>query len=115
MAVEVRFAPHFEEVSLSLGATPDNMKSAQSNVELALAGRSDLVNVMDIRITMTNPHFRHWQRVKVLKSGIRTIFEAWQDDNNNVIVLVHAAAPRQSDTYEDIEKLWKQYRTRITP
>ena len=114
MAVIVKKAPHFDEESSKLGATPENIKSAESALELALAGRKDLVSVMDIKVTQQDPNSRHWRRIKVLKSGVRVVFEAWFE-NEDLIVLIHCVMPKASWTYEEIVSLWQKYRTRIAP
>lgn len=112
MAVIVQRASHFEEVPKSLGATPDNMKSAESAIGLALDEREDVVDVKDIRVTQEDPLYRHWQRVRVFQSGVRVVFEAWREEKD-IIILIHCVVPRASWTYDDIGKLGLKYRTSI--
>ncbi len=114
MAVIVKKAPHFDEESSKLGATPENIKSAESAIELALAGRKDLVSVMDIKVTQQDPNYRHWRRIKVLKSGVRVVFEAWLE-NEDIIVFIHCVVPKASWTYDEVEALWQKYRIWIAP
>jgi hypothetical protein len=104
-------AEHFEAVSRQFGATQENIRSGRSFVELAIQGRADLVDLETVEIT-TGTEYRPWIRIKAKKAGIRILVEQYKSGNEVVIVL-HAVIPRDAHTYEAVEKLWKQYRSKV--
>lgn len=112
MAVRIIEAAHYESESKAQGATPENMKAARSLVQAALDGRDDIVSYELVRNTASEPEYRPWIRVRDIKSGIRVIIEIHQEDDDD-IVLMHAVLPRDSHTYDEIEKLWRQYRSKL--
>ena len=103
-------ADHYEEVSKQFGATRENMRSGRSFIELAIQERFDLVDVEVVEVT-TGTEYRPWIRIKARKSGIRVIVEQYRD-GEDIVVLLHAVIPRDAHTYEAVENLWKQYRSK---
>jgi hypothetical protein len=103
-------ADHFEKISRGFGATEDNMRAAASYIDLATQQRFDLVD-LEVVATTTGTEFRPWIRIKAKKSGLRVIVEQYRDGNDTVI-LIHAVIPRDAHTYEEVEKLWRKYRSK---
>ena len=101
---------HFEEVSKQFGATKENIQAGRSFVELAIQGRFDLVDVKVIEST-TDITYRPWIRIKAKKAGLRVIVEQYQD-GDEITILLHAVIPRDAHTYDEIEKLWRKYRSK---
>jgi hypothetical protein len=112
LAIIVKEAAYFEEVSKRFGATLESIKAGRRMVELVLEAREDLVRVDLVDQTITEG-YRSWQRIKGPKFSVRTITESWTDPNGDAIILIHAVIPRDSNTYNEVEELWKQHRQRI--
>jgi hypothetical protein len=104
-------ADYFEEVSKQFGATKENMRSGHSFIELAIQKRFDLVDIDVIEAT-TGTEYRPWIRIKAKKAGIRVIVEQYQGADD-IIILLHAVLPRDDHTYDEVEKLWRKYRSKI--
>lgn len=111
MAVKVIEAAHFEPESRALGATKENIKAARSLVQAALENRVDIVEVEVIRNTTKDSNFRPWVRVKGKLSNIRVAIERYTD-GDDLIVMLHVVIPRDDHTYEEVEKLWRKYRSK---
>lgn len=111
MAVRIVDAAHLEVESKALGATKENLLAARSYVQAALNGRKDIVSYEQISVTLNESAFRPWWRVKALKPGIRVAVEMYKEGSDNV-VLIHAVAPRDDHTYDEFERLWRQYRSK---
>jgi hypothetical protein len=105
-------ADYFEKESEALGATNENIKSVRSLVQAALDERDDIVSYELIRNTTGESEYRPWVRIRGKKSGVRIAVELYQE-NNDDIVLIHVVIPRDAHTYDDIEKLWLKYRSKI--
>src|SRR5262249_34288328 len=103
-------AKHFEEVSRQFGATPENIRAAQSFIELPIQKRFDLVE-LDIIAVTTDTEYRNWIRIKAKKAGIRVIAEQYRE-GDEIIILLHAVIPRDAHTYQAVEKLWRKYRSK---
>jgi len=111
--IAVVFAPHFEEESKRLGATPTHISAGRRLAQL-YAEENELAEIKDIEVTR-HPKFYPWQRLKEKRFTVRVIVEQIIDDQGNETITVHCALPRWSDTYDEVKALWKKYRTRITP
>lgn len=108
--ITVGFAPHFEAESKRLGASTTHLAAGRRLAEL-YAEENSLVDIRDIEVTL-HPKFYPWQRLKERRFTIRIIVEQIIDDQGNEIITVHCVLPRASDTYDEVEALWKQFRTR---
>jgi hypothetical protein len=112
MAVKIIEAPHFEAESKALGATKENIKAAYALVQAALESRIDLVEVEIIRNTSKDKAYRPWIRIKGKLSMIRVAIERYSEGNDFIVVL-HVVLPRDDHTYDEVERLWKQYRSKV--
>ena len=112
MAVNIIEAPHFDAESKALGATKENIKAAHALVQAALENRIDIVEVETIRNTSKDKAYRPWIRIKGKLSMIRVAIERYSEGSDLIIVL-HAVLPRDDHTYDEVERLWKKYRSKI--
>ena len=112
MPVKVIEASHFEAESKALGATNENIKAARSLVQAALENRADVVEVDVIRNTTKDINFRPWLRVRGKLSNIRVAIERYKE-GDDLIVFLHAVIPRDDHTYDEFEKLWRKYRSKV--
>jgi hypothetical protein len=105
--MQIEYAPHFEEESRTQGCNSAIIRAGQRVAEL-YADDDDRVDVREVEQTKT-PKFRSWYRLKIHGQQIRVAVELVAEDT----VLVHAVLPRYTDTYDEIQALWKKHRTQL--
>lgn len=99
-----------EAESKKLGCSDEQYKAGIQLARIGMLDRETLVDVAEIAVTM-GTDYRSWYRIKTNNAPattIRTIVEVTDTD-----ALVHVVLPRALDTYDDVERLWKKYRSLV--
>ena len=107
--IMLKIADYAREESRKAGATRAQFKAGIALVKEALC-TLDRIDYADIEATK-HPDFAVWLRLKWSvgqAASFRAIVEL-QGDN----AILHVVLPRTSSTYDEVEALWKQHRTKL--
>jgi hypothetical protein len=99
-----------ETESKKLGCSEEQYKAGIQLARIAMLDRETLVDVAEIAVKM-GTNYRSWYRIKTKNAPattIRAIVEVTDTDG-----LVHVVLPRTVNTYDDVERLWRKYRSLV--
>lgn len=97
-------APHCSQVSKANGTSQEQYQAGLRLVELAFDG--DTRTKVDVIEQTRDEMHRPWIRISMTGFSCRAIVE-----NTGTEIVVHAILPRDANTYNVAEELWKQFRS----
>ncbi|MEO1666690.1 MAG: hypothetical protein AAFU54_18780 [Chloroflexota bacterium] len=104
-----KIASYAREESRKTGCTKEMFRAGVKLVEEAIQSMNRIDHA-EIAVTQ-HPDFAPWMRLKwkMGKSAtFRVIVELQEEE-----VLIHLVVPRTHRTYDEVEALWKQHRTKL--